>query len=183
MRADPEVAAATFADDLDRAVASDAAARWGWSIADRSPLRAVIRMTAVRADGTADEYFVRLTADWYDQWPPEAVFVRPGAADGEWMLPTPGSRWLPTIQNFDDSSFAFHVAYPFSAEMKAAFPDQTQGQLICCSMSFGYYISSHVPTEGQRWTQGKHTVAALLHRVQRALTAPHYEGRSGAIDT
>lgn len=184
VRSDPEIAAATFADHLDRALASPAGARWGWKLAAATPLEAVVGLTGVRADGRSDQYYLRLRADWYDQWPPHAVFVRPDR-DGSsgWLLPGEQSRWMPRITNFADSSFAFHVSYPFGEEAKRDFPEETRGQLICCSMSFGYYISGHGPAEGQRWKQGQHTASALLARVQLALLPPHYEGTAGDLDT
>lgn len=184
VRADPEVAAATFADHLDRALTSPVGVRSRWSATWVNPLEVVVHMPATRQDGTEDTYHLRLRAYWYDQWPPDAAFVVP-PSDGstEWRLPSDQSRWLPRIVNRPDGSFAFHTHYSFTDDAKRQYPDATLDQLICCSMSFGYYISGHEPTPGQRWTQGRHTVAALLSRVQAMLHAPHYEGSAGDLDT
>ncbi len=184
VRADPQVAAATFAAHLDRALTSPVGARSGWSVTWVSPLQAIVRMTATRQDGTKDEFYLRLRADWYDQWPPEGTFVvPPKVGQTEWGLPSDQSRWLPKMVNRADGSFALHNRYTFTEEVKQQYPEVTHGQLVCCSMSFGYYISGHEPTPGQRWTQGRHQVTALLSRVQEMLLSPHYEGPAGDLDT
>ncbi len=172
---DPEIAAATFAAHLDRALASPAGERAGWTATRTGPLEAIVHITAERSDGE-DTYHLRLRADWYDKWPPQAVFVAPPTGESEeWRIPTGASRWLPKTTSFPDGSFAFHTDYSFS--------EGPQRQLICCSMSFDYYTTGHTPTPAQHWEQGRHTVAALLNRVQKALRPPYYEGRVGDLDT
>jgi hypothetical protein len=175
--ADPDIAAATFAAHLERALASEPAVRSGWTATIVSPLEAVIHLTARRLDGTTDLFHLRLRAQWYDQFPPQAEFVAPPRdPDPSWWNPSTESRWMPRINNgvFPDGRFAFHPAYTFGTE---------QRQLICCSMSFDYYISGHGPTEAQTWRQGRHTLVALLTRVQEALLPPAYEGPAGDHDS
>jgi hypothetical protein len=55
--------------------------------------------------------------------------------------------------------------------------------LVCCSMTFEYYISGHNPASGQQWQQGRHTLGATLTRIQDALTSPNYQRPSGAHDS
>lgn len=182
-RMDPEVAARVFATHLDKTLASNEARREGWTETRLGPLHSVIQMDGVRVDGTRDPYHALLIGDWYDQYPPQARFVSPPAIGTDrsevanWPEAPPGSPWLPMIiSGCMGGSFAFHPVYNFVE-------DGTTRQLICCSMSFDYYISGHQPTKEQRWTQGRHTVSALLSRLQEALRAPNYQGRSSALDT
>lgn len=138
---DPEIAAATFEAHLNRALTSEVGVRSGWASTRVGPLEVVVHLTAARSDGK-DPYHLRLRADWYDQWPPQAAFVAPPTGNSEeWRVPTGESRWLPRTGSFPDGSFAFHPSYPF--------PGGVQRQLICCSMSFDYYVTSHAPTPAQ----------------------------------
>lgn len=174
---DPEIAAATFTAHLNQAIASEPGQRWGWAVTRVDPLEAIVHMHAIREDGTVDDYHLRVRAHYYDEWPPQAIFVAPPkTADGPWREPELTSQWLPHVENvWTDSRFAYHTRYPYT--------DRPHAQLICCSKSFDYYISNHTPTEGQRWRQGKQTVVALLTRVQEALQPPAYKGPLGALDT
>jgi hypothetical protein len=174
---DPEIAAATFSAHLDHTATSELGQRWGWAVTRVDPLEAIVHMHATREDGTVDEYHLRVRAHYYDEWPPQAVFVAPPTTEGEpWREPDITSRWLPNVQNiWADSRFAYHVRYPY--------PDGHSGQLICCSKSLDYYFSNHTPTEGQHWRQGKQTIVALLSRVQEALQPPAYQGPLGDLNT
>jgi hypothetical protein len=122
---------------------------------------------------------VRLGGEFYDLWPPSALFVCPprGATHERterlgWVTAPPASCWLPTVTPVP--SFAIHSPYTF--------PDGRQGQLVCCSMTLEYYQSNHSPTAQQSWKQGRHTLAATLHRIHDALNSDSYQGPSGALD-
>jgi hypothetical protein len=54
------------------------------------------------------------------------------------------SRWLPVVNWLE--WLAIHAVY-------SNFPDGLARQLVCCSMTYEYYISGHNPTPGQRWQQ------------------------------
>lgn len=182
-RMDPEVAARVFSHDLGRTLASDQARREGWTETRLGPLHTIIHMDGVWQDGTRDAYHLLLIGDWYDEYPPQGRFVVPPSADvdfmdvSNWPEAPPGSPWLPKIDNATlDNKFAFHPIVTYAEE-------GIQRQLICTSMSFDYYITGHAPTDEQRWKQGRHTVSALLTRVQIALKHPSYLGRTSALDT
>lgn len=175
--ADPMVAAAVFEDHLNRAMETSFAARSGWSFDRTGPLEAIVHLTALRKDETRDPYHLRLRADWYDALPPQAMFVTPPLpGTAIWREPEVGSRWMPHINQstIPDGRFAFHPRYPIEG---------LQTQLICCSMSLDYYRTGHAPTPAQRWRQGRHTLVALLTRVQEVLVPPTYEGPAGDLDT
>ena len=85
-----------------------------------------------------------------------------------------GSRWLPNVPQLP--WFAIHSGYTGFADGKAR-------QLVCCSMTYEYYVTGHGPTAAQRWRQGRHTLAATLNRVHDALNSPNYQGPAGADDS
>lgn len=181
-RSDPEIAAVVFGAHLAAAMESAQGRRAGWAMTGLDPLRSVVHLHAIRTDGTRDPYHLLLAGDWYDLHPPQARFVSPPPDDQSrpgWHDAPSGSRWLPLIDIgvTSPNGFAFHPTYTYTSEGGAV------RQLICCSMSFDYYISDHAPTPEQAWRQGRHTVVALLTRVQEALQAPAYQGPSGALDT
>jgi hypothetical protein len=178
--ADPEIAGQTFSDHIAKAMASSLAGREHWTSTMIGPRSAIVHMWATREDGTRDEYHLMLTADYYDQWPPRAVFVAPPDVDSQdWTDPTIDSRWMPIIdqQITTANQFAFHPRYQYVTEGNA------QRQLICFSHSFDYYITGHGPSDGQCWKQGRHTLMATLSRIQEALRAPAYKGPAGALNS
>ncbi len=182
-RMDPEIAARVFSRDLDKTLASDQARREGWTETRLGPLLTVIHLDGVRQDGTLDAFHLLLIGDWYDEYPPQARFVVPPSADVDvmdatnWPEAPLGSSWLPKIDNTAlNNKFAFHPTFNFG-------DSGIQRQLICTSMSFDYYVTGHTPTDEQRWKQGRHTVSALLTRVQIALKHPSYLGRTSALNT
>lgn len=183
-RADPQVAAALFAEHVPAALSSQQGRREGWTATWINPLTAILHLHATRANGARDPYHLLLAADWYDDYPPQARFVIPPEGDEtpanrRWQEAQPGSRWLPMVNHAltVGGAFALHPAYNYESEGGVV------RQLICCSMSFDYYISGHSPTPGQTWQPGRHTVVALLSRVAEALRPPAYQGPTGAVDT
>lgn len=185
--ADVEIAAAVFAEHLSRVEAGEQARSHGWTFTQLDPLHVVVALRGKRPSGENDEYHVKLGAEYYDLYPPTTSFVcppRPAAGDQParegWAEAPPGSRWLPAVSSLE--WFAIHPAYSFPAGVANA-RDGLPRQLVCCSMTFEYYISSHQPTSGQRWQQGRHTLGATLTRIQDALTSGQHQGPAGALDT
>ncbi len=163
--ADPEIAALTFQRDLDTLWASRRPDRDGWRLMRLDPLRVVVTLPGIRTDGTVDDYFVKLGAEYYDAFPPTTVFVDP---DG-WREVRSGTRWFPLITS--PGWFGLHDGYPF--------PDGTARQLVCFTFTAEYYMVSHSPPETTVWRQGRHTVAATLARLAEVLRPPYYQGPSG----
>ncbi len=179
--ADAEIAAAVFAEHLARVERGEQAREHGWVFTRLGALHAVATVTGVRPNGVRDVYNVKLGAEFYDLWPPTTAFVCPSdGTDGVgWKTAGAGSRWLPDVQGLD--WFAIHPAYQYQAVVEGAQP--RTDQLVCCSMTFEYYITGHSPTDGQKWQQGRHTLGATLNRIQDALTSGNYRGPSGALDS
>ncbi|HZZ28986.1 MAG TPA: hypothetical protein VFE46_13375 [Pirellulales bacterium] len=111
-------------------------------------------------------YFLKLGAEYYDAAPPTATFVKPA----DWTDATDGSRWFPIIED-RPPWFGLHSAYDF--------PDGSKRQLICCSMVAQFYMTDHSPKDTEIWRQGRHTVAATLHRIAEMLGLIHYRRPSG----
>jgi len=155
---DGEVAAVTFKSHLDELWASDLAMDNGWGRFTLDPIHAVITMWAVRPDGSRDHYFVRLGAEYYDQWPPTVCFVEPQ----QWQPVTNASRWWPQIAC--PEWLGLHLNHPSISR-----------QLVCFSFTAEYYMVDHNPIEAAVWKPGVHTLAGTLTRLQEALKPPHYQ--------
>jgi hypothetical protein len=170
VKVDEEVAAAKFRKDLAW-LSDDYAIGRGLLIVNQEPMFCIIRVPATRADGSEDDYYLRLGAEYYDKWPPTAQFVTPET----WKLAMSGSRWLPTIQCQGIDWFALHSPYDGNQNGKPI----TIPQLLCFTFSAEYYMVSHSPREESVWRQGHHTLTATLTRVTEVLQQPHYRGPSG----
>lgn len=176
--ADPEIAAAVFADHVARVGGGVQARERGWAFTWLDAMHVVVAVTGTRPDGQRDGYYLKLGAEYYDRYAPTTSFVCPprpaaGNAPGRdgWTEAPAGSRWLPNVPQLP--WFAIHSGY-------GNFADGVARQLVCCSMTFEYYITGHGPTVGQQWRQGRHTLAATLNRVHDALNSPNYQGPAGA---
>lgn len=171
---DAEVAAATFDLDLRAFFSTGRGQASAWERFNRDELHAVIRIPALRTDGTVDHYFLLLGAEYYDVWPVSVAFVRPSET-GDWPEANEGTRWWPSQRNAPGFPFQLHASYQY--------PDGSRRQLLCFSHSFDYYLTNHTPTERERWTQGIHTVSATLSRVAQVLQPPNYVGPAGDSDS
>ena len=178
--ADPEIAAAVFAGHLDRVSQGAQARQRAWVFTRLDAMHVVVSITGTRPDGHRDGYYLKLGAEYYDRYPPTTSFVCPPrpatghTADRDgWTEAPAGTRWLPVVQGLP--WFAIHPGY-------GNFADGVARQLVCCSMTFEYYITGHGPTTGQQWRQGRHTLAATLNRVHDALNSTNYQGPAGADD-
>lgn len=171
---DPEIAAAVFADHVARGEASALAQDYGWLFTWLDPLHVVVRIQPAGPAADGSHYFVKLGAEYYDQHPPTTAFVCPPEESGDnpaWSPAPPKGRWLPVVEAL--SWFAIHDTYQYA---------DGPHQLVCCSMTFEYYITGHAPTPGQRWQQGRHTLVATLSRIQEALDGATYKGHAGAVN-
>ena len=160
----PVVAAAVFAKDLDELWRTGLPVRHGWQLQHHDTLHSIVVLPGIREDGTIDHYHVRLGAEYYDAWPPTVTFLDP--ADN-----TPAkqdTRWLPKIASAP--WMGIHGAY--------GYPDGKPRQLVCYTFNAHYYQTDHSPKESERWEQGRHTLAATLHRLAEVLRQPYYQGPS-----
>ena len=166
VKVDEEVAAEKFKEHL-LWLGGDRAQQLGIVLMKQERLYAIVRIPGVRADGTKDDYYLRLGADFYDKWPPTAAFVKPET----WELASPGTRWFPTIQCQGINWFGLHAPYSNGGI--------TLPQLLCFTFTAEYYMVQHAPPEDSVWQQGHHTLAATMCRLAEVLKHPHYKGPSG----
>jgi hypothetical protein len=173
--ADSEVGARTFNAHLDTYWRNRACDDRGWTRTAVDDLHTVVAIPGVRAGGGADDYYFRLGAEYYDAYPPTVLLVAP--TEG-WPRARAGTPWWPVIN--PPGWCALHDTYQYADEQGRPL---FEGQLICFSMTAEYYMSNHGPTDSQRWTPGRHTVAATLSRLGQILSPPHYGGPSAARST
>jgi len=168
-KSDPEIAQVVFESDLDAAMRTSRAERCGWVITRVSPLVAIVEMRS--GNGLESKnYFVKLEADWYNQFPPRVTFVAPGTS---WPEAVAGSRWLPRLDNVQPG-FALHPSYTY--------PDGSARQLICSSINIEYYWT-HEPDMTKAWVPGTTTLMWTLAVVQDELLGAGYRGSSDALDS
>lgn len=166
----PAHALARAAADAHLQVLAPRLSEWGWITNWVGDVQLRVDALGVRADGQTDPYVVDLEFSTYDVEPPRVLFVLP---DPYGQRPTSSSIWWPGFEGAPPLDFALHHAYPYAEGTRP-------GQLVCFSYSRDYYYTGHSPQPGQRWQQGKHTVVATLTRLRHVLTAPYYQGPSGA---
>lgn len=169
---DPEIASATFSKHLHDLWATGRPDRLAWRRITCDPLHEVVVLPAERRDGTVDDYYVLLGAEYYDRWPPTAAFVLPDS----WQEATQGSRWLPALTSAP-GWFALHASYQFPEEY--ALDGVRTRQLLCFSGTAQYYMVDHTPPHSAVWRQGERTVAMTLTRLHEVLQPPYYEKPSG----
>lgn len=173
-KADPEVAAAIFARDLDAFWSTGRPQTLGMERTNIDSLHSVVRLTAKRVGGKTDRYFVLLGAEYYNAYPPTVMFVCPGDRD-VWLEAKQETVWFPNIKFPPQPPpwFQLHPAYQIDGNPQPR-------QLVCFSFAAEYYMTNHSPTETQKWVQGRHTVAATLNRLQEVLLPPLYQEPSGS---
>jgi hypothetical protein len=166
---DPDVAAATFARDLAHLWASGWPERYGWQRTHIDDLTEIIEMPARLRESTRDPYYLKLHASHYDAHPVQVTFVE----HVTWTTAAGDSRWFPRLENVP-SWFGLHATYDYQ--------DGSKRQLICFSFNLDFYLSNHSATDTQVWRQGRHTVAATLHRLHEILGPQHYRGPAAQLE-
>lgn len=163
---DPQIAAATFRDHLQRLWESGRPAKLGWARKDVDELHSVVTLPAVRKTGDIDHYHFRLGAEYYDLSPPTVALVQPDGfthADGK-------SRWFPVLESLPPW---------FGLHEKFKWPNGEEKQLVCFTLAAEYYMTDHSPKESEIWKKGEHTVAATLYRLAEILSPTHYRRSAG----
>ncbi len=164
------LAVAATTRDVAKLRAHPDAARYGWTVDYDGGVLVTVTLAA-RAPGTAtaDAYTVTLDCDSYDAWPPETKFVNP---ESRTYVVGADVRHLPVIEGFPN--FGLHARFQ-------AFHDRTRvDQLLCFSLTRGYYDSAHTPEAHQQWTPGRHWLYSTVKVLHRALQPAHYRGRMPA---
>lgn len=144
-----------------------AAERFGWQLMRLGPTSLAVTLEARPQPGVDPTYTLRLECEYCPALPPHVRFVNP------------------QTQEFDPGADAYHVArltapgcythltysYPV--------PHRYGPQLVCNSLSQGYYDSGHAPTPEQRWDPARHHIGSSIEIVSRTLRGDYYLGRFG----
>jgi hypothetical protein len=166
------LARAAAARDVDRLRAHGDVTRHGWKVEYDGGVLVTVTLAA-QAPGYAvnrsDPYVITLDCDSYDTWPPEVKFVNPETLR---YVVGEDESWLPRIEGFPN--FGLHARY----QGFAGAPTRVD-QLVCFSLTRGYYDSNHVPEPHQRWTPGRHWLYSTIRVLHRALQSGYYRGRIG----
>jgi hypothetical protein len=175
IKADPEIAAATFSQHLADFWETGRPEKLGMERIDVDSLHSAIAIPARRADGTIDIYYIMLGAEYYDAFPPTAIFVEKPAGETiqeQWIEAKSGTRFFPTMT--PPPWFGLHE----KLAMPGYYPEGRQ--LVCFTGTAEYYMVSHSPTEDTIWVQGRNTVARTLNRLHEVLQQPYYQRPSGS---
>jgi hypothetical protein len=161
------LARAAAARDVQRLVAHSEKIRHGWGVDYDGEIQVVVTLTARTVEGKRDRYTLMLECDAYDVWPPEVKFVNPETL--RYIVGQDGCH-LPIIEGFPN--FGLHSRFTNFYQIGRV------DQLVCFSFTRGYYDSAHIPTESQRWSQGRHWLYSAVAVLHRALQPPYYQGRA-----
>lgn len=142
-------------------------AEYGWAFAMIDPLTLVVSVPARPVKGGADVFTLRLACDYYPTHPPDVRFVNPRTFEYD------PSADLRHVANLQAPYCYVHTSYGYQHPYKYG------PQLVCSSMTLGYYFSNHNPTEDQAWDPRRHDIGSTVYTVHRALHSPQYHGRHG----
>lgn len=143
-------------------------AEYGWNLTRPAPLLVIVALRARPYDGQAHAFTLRLECEYYPTHPPDVRFVNPETLEYD---PKADEQHLPKLH----APYCYvHPVYPYQS------PSPYGVQLVCSSMTLGYYISGHNPQPHERWEPEKHTIGTSIYIVHRALHSEHYQGRVSA---
>jgi hypothetical protein len=137
--------------------------RWVFGMID--PLTLIVFLSARPLNSVADVFALRLACEFYPTHPPDVRFVNPETF--EYNVAS-DLRHVPNLQAqycYVHSNYSYQSPYKYGP------------QLVCSSMTLGYYFSNHTPTPDQAWDPRRHTIGTTVYTVHRALHSPHYLGR------
>jgi hypothetical protein len=151
-----------FLDDPDWQVRI---AEYGWNVHLKGELTLLVALTAKPLGSTAERFTLRLICDYCPAYPPDVQFVNPITHE---YVPGQDQRHVADLRApycHVHLNYGYQNAYPYGP------------QLVCSSMTLGYYFSNHAPTPEQTWQPGRHSIGASIYTVHRALHSPYYFGR------
>lgn len=150
-----------FADENWRRLISE----YGWVVGMVDPLTIFVSLSAHPINGVVDVYTLRLACSYYPTHPPDVIFVNPATFEYD------AARDKCHVANLQAPYCYVHLTYSYQQ------PYQYGPQLVCSSMTLGYYFSGHSPTPDQKWQPGRQVIGTTIYTVYRALHSQHYHGR------
>lgn len=162
----PPLAVAAVDDFLASEDWRSMAKRFGWGIQRFDDVTLIVTLTSYPRNGTPDTYTLRVSCEYCPGQPPDVRFVNPDTLE-----------YNPTT---DQSHVAHLVSSACSTHLNYAYnpPYKYGPQLVCSSMTYGYYVSNHTPTADQVWNPARHSIGSAIEIVSRTLrSAEFYQGR------
>ncbi len=160
--ATPSDAISALESDLPKALRDRSLEEAGWRRLD--DLTLLVPLQGRQANGSDDEYLLRLGFTCYPDWPPSAQFVNPHTLNYD---PAKDKCWLPRIDGCPE--IAVHPQY------------QNQGQLICCSLTLEFYAIRHDIKPEHVWNPEKHNFSATINQIDWAIKSQFYKGRQDVL--
>ncbi|HEY4425153.1 MAG TPA: hypothetical protein VGN10_13140 [Pyrinomonadaceae bacterium] len=161
----PALARAAVASFLEMPEWRQKIIEYGWRLESIDDLTLYAVLRARPLNDRIEDYTVRLSCDYYPTHPPDAKFVNPQTL--EYKL----NKDLNHLPKLAAPYCQVHPVYNWDH------PYRYGPQLVCSSMTLGYYFSNHSPTADQVWEPGRHTIGSTIHTIHRALHSTHYSGR------
>lgn len=142
------------------------ASKRGWVISVSSPTTVIVTLQALEVSGIREKFIIRLDCEPCPTMPPHTRFVNPQTLEFD------PSTDRPHLARLESPACRTHLNYSFNA------PYQYRPQLVCSSMTYGYYISGHSPTPDQQWNPKRHSIGSTIEIIYRTLNSPkYYTGR------
>jgi hypothetical protein len=142
------------------------AKQYGWVIQKLDPITLIVVLKARILDGLKDTFTLRLTCETCPAMPPDVRFVNPDTLDYDF---TTDKKYVAKLTS---PSCTTHLSYSYNPPYKYG------PQLVCTSMSYGYYVSNHSPTVEQKWEPLRHSIGSSIEIVHRTLQSlQYYQGR------
>jgi hypothetical protein len=140
-------------------------AEHGWEVSLKDDLTLLVSLTVRPSGGTTETFMLRLICDYYPDYPPDVQFVNPSTH--EYVLGQDHCYVADLRADYCHVhlNYAYQHVYEYGP------------QLVCSSMTLGYYFSNHVPTSDQVWQPGRHSIGTSLSTIYRALRSSDYHGR------
>lgn len=140
-------------------------AEYGWNILLKGESTLLVTLSAKPVGNTAETFMLRLICDYCPTYPPDVQFVNPVTHA---YVPGQDQRHVADLRApycHVHLNYSYQNPYPYGP------------QLVCSSMTLGYYASNHVPIPEQAWQPGRHSIGASIYTVHRALHSSYYFGR------
>lgn len=142
-------------------------AEYGWEISRIAALTLIVALRAKPLGATAEVFTLRLICDHYPTYPPDIQFVNPATYQYAPDLDLNHVARLEAQDCYVHPRYGYQNLYPYGP------------QLVCSSVTLGYYFSNHTPMPDQAWQPGRHRIGTSIYTVYRTLHSSDYNGRHG----
>lgn len=145
------------------------AEEYGWKITRTAPLTLIVGLRARPLENVPDEFTLRLLCDYCPMHPPDVQFVNPATHQFAATLDEYHVAKLQAEDCYVNLNYNYSTPYPYGYG----------SQLVCSSVTLGYYFSGHTPTPEQQWNPQRDSLGKTINVVYRTLQSKDYHGRNG----